>query len=218
MSGLQILAVVILVAGAVAAAGAGYLLGVRLGATARDALRTDAEASAADAAEARALLAKEVARREDPLRADIERVLSPLLERERLNNELSHLNGRSTHRDLTALLDQIASRGNFAAVVLHDEDGWPLAASANTEDLDRLGATASLLVLLADKLGKDRDTAPLSLMVHNAANHTTLSRLFTVNGQRLSLTVVAAGTPMTPTTLDPALVSITAELAGVTQA
>ena len=102
--------------------------------------------------------------------------------------------------------------------MLHDEDGWPLAASANTEDLDRLGATASLLVLLADKLGKDRDTAPLSLMVHNAANHTTLSRLFTVNGQRLSLTVVAAGTPMTPTTLDPALVSITAELAGVTQA
>lgn len=214
---MQTVAVIVLVAGALVLGGVGYLVGARQGLAARDELRAEVERTAADAAEARARLAEALARREDPLRADLQRVLSPLLERERVNNELSTLHGRRDHRDLAALLDQIATRGNFAAVVLHDEDGWPLANSSNADDLDRLGATASLLVLLADRLGKDKGTAPLSVMVHNAANHVTLSRLFEVNGQRLSLTAVAAGTPVTPTTLDPALVSITAELAGASR-
>lgn len=204
-------AVVVIVAGAAVLFGAGYLVGVRVGRDARDALRVEVQTVADEAALARAALADERGRT-DPLRADLHRVLSPLVERERLLDSMAHLDRTGTRRDLTALLDQIVERGHLTAAVLHDDDGWPLAASAGTSDLDRLGATASLHLLLVDRLSRDEEPAPMAVLVHDAANRVTLTRVFTVNDQRLSLTAVAPGTTLTPTTLDPALASVTAAL------
>jgi hypothetical protein len=150
---------------------------------------------------------------EDSLRATIQQVLTPLVQREQLSHELSHLEPRLGHdNDLTMLLDQIAEKGNFEAVLLGDEAGWPLAASSNTRDLERLGATSSLLLILADRMSRDSAPAPLALMVHDEANKVTLCRIFRVSGQRLSLTAASTGAQLTPTALDPALVTVNAVL------
>lgn len=207
-------AIIVILAGGAALLGAGYLIGVRTGREVRDTLRADVRTTSSEAERARTALAEE-RNRQDPLRADLHRVLGPLVERERLLGEMSRLDSQvGQRRDLTALLDQIAERGNLTAAVLHDDDGWPLAASAGTEDLDRLAATASLNMLLVDRLTRDDEPAPLSVLVHDAGNHVTLTRVFKVHGQRLSLTAVAPGTTITPTTLDPALASITTALTG----
>ncbi|MCK7533022.1 MAG: hypothetical protein MZV63_19325 [Marinilabiliales bacterium] len=150
---------------------------------------------------------------ENNLLATLQQVLTPLVQREQLSHELSHLEARLGHgSDLTILLDQIAEKGNFEAVLLGDEAGWPLAASSNTRDLERWGATTSLLLLLADRMSRDSAPAPLALMVHDEANKVTLCRIFRVSGQRLSLTAASTGAQLTPTALDPALVKVNAAL------
>jgi hypothetical protein len=101
----------------------------------------------------------------------------------------------------------------LSAVLLSDEEGWPLASSSNSRNPEKLAATASLLLLLADRFARDDSPAPLSLMVHDESNTITLCRIFRVGGQRLSLTAVSTGTPLTPTALDPALVKVDAVLA-----
>jgi hypothetical protein len=209
-----ILAAVVGVGAASLLISAGYLLGARRGAAAREKLRRRGVLQAQAVQHLRSQLSQRRSAEDDKLRATIEQVLSPLVQRERLSLDLSHLEGRLGQRgDLTQLLDQIADKGNFTAVLLSDNEGWPVAASANAGDIDRLGATASLLLLIAERLGQDGNPAPLSLMLHDGANRVTLCRLFQVKEQRLALTAVATAAQLTPTSLDPALAKVDAILA-----
>jgi hypothetical protein len=207
-----LLSAVIGVGAAVLLLTGGYLLGANRGYQAREQLRRQN----VEQAEEIGTLRQRVSAPDDGdenLRATIKNVLAPLMQREQLSFDLSHLTGASGRRsDLTALVDQIAERGNFSAVLLSDEAGWPLASSSGARDLERLGATASLVFLLADRIGRDSAPAPLSLMVHDEANTVTLCRIFRVAEQRLALTAVSSGAQLTPTALDPALVRIAAVL------
>jgi hypothetical protein len=192
---------------------AGYLFGVKRGYHAREKLRRQVLMQAAEMKQLPEQLLQRQNEQEDSLRATIQQVLTPLVQREQLSHELSHLEAKLGHdSDLTTLLDQIAEKGNFEAVLLGDEAGWPLAASSNTRDLERLGATSSLLLILADRMSRDSAPAPLALMVHDEANKVTLCRIFRVSGQRLSLTAASTGAQLTPTALDPALVKVSAVL------
>ena len=192
---------------------AGYLFGVKRGYHAREKLRRQNLMQAAEMRQLPEQLLQRQNEQEDNLRATIQQVLTPLVQREQLSHELSHLEAGLGHdSDLTILLDQIAEKGNFEAVLLGDEAGWPLAASSNTRDLERLGATSSLLLLLADRMSRDGAPAPLALMVHDEANKVTLCRIFRVSGQRLSLIAASTGAQLTPTALDPALVKVDAVL------
>ncbi len=192
---------------------AGYLFGVKQGYHAREHLRRLNQMQAADMRQLPEQFLQRQNEQEDNLRATIQQVLTPLVQREQLSHELSHLEPRLGHdNDLTMLLDQIAEKGNFEAVLLGDEAGWPLAASSNTRNLEKLGATSSLLLLLADRMSRDGAPAPLALMVLDEANKVTLCRIFRVSGQRLSLIAASTGAQLTPTALDPALVKVDAVL------
>ncbi len=142
----------------------------------------------------------------DSLRAIVEQAVTPLTQREQLAYELSTLNTNKGDRsNLVQLLDQIAEKGQFWAVSLHDEQGLPLAASSNSKDLERLTAISALVLLFAERIGRTGGPVPLSLMVHDESNMATLCRIFRVGEQRLLLSAVATGTQLTPTALDPAL-------------
>lgn len=240
---------------------AGYLLGIKRGTDARDALRTRLQArdaagrqqlqeltrslqqheatqrvlesnmrvymdrlddAPADAARLRAdlrTMLEPIAERDKDdgaLRAAVQELLEPLVAREQLGHDLAHLElGSGQRGELPRLLDDIASRGGFSAVLLSDDDGLPLAASQGAADLERLAGVTSLVMLVADRLSRDDGPAPLAVMVHDASNNQLLSRLFDVGGQSLVLTAVASGTNLTPTALDPALGKIEAVLAPV---
>ena len=188
---------------------AGYLFGVKRGSSLRESLRIQDLAQSQDIRILREQVSLLRNEQEESLRTAIQQILAPLAQREKLSFDLSHLEGRSGHHsDLSTLLDQIAEKGNFTAVLLSDNEGLPLAASRNARDLDRLGATSSLLLLIADRMGRGDAPAPLSLMVHDGANMVTLCRIFNVGDQRLALTAVSPGGQLTPMALDPALVKV----------
>jgi hypothetical protein len=208
-----ILSAIVGLAAAVFLLTAGYLFGVKRGAQARERLRNQDLAQAQELARLREQLSQRSSEEEGKLKAAIEQILSPLLQRDRLAFELAHLEGQPERQgDLNQLLDQIADKGNFATVLLSDNAGWPLAASRHAEELERLGAITSLLLLIADRMGVDGGPAPLALMVHDTANTVTLCRIFRVGDHRLALTAVAPGAQLTCTALDPALVKVDAAL------
>jgi len=71
-------------------------------------------------------------------------VLAPMLERERSLRELSSIHvGDGGLGELPRLLDAIAEKAGFASVVLSDESGLPLAASADAGDVDGLAGIAA---------------------------------------------------------------------------
>lgn len=207
----MIVAAVAGLVGAVVLFTAGYLFGAARAATARRLLRAQL-IDQRGIARVREELGHRRAGEDEALRADLQRMLGPLLERERLTDELARLDHGSQRRDLTDLLDQIAERGRFSSITLNDEDGWPLATNSAVSGTERLTATASVLQLLVDRLGPPAHPAPTAIIVHDSANRMTLSRLFTVDRQRFTLTAEATGTQIGPTTLDPALGSIAAAL------
>lgn len=143
------------------------------------------------------------------LRTLVQQGLTPLLQREQLAFELSNMPTGSGHRgELTHLLDQIAEKGHFGAVLLSDEDGLPLGASSNAKELDRLAAIASLVLLLADRMSRNGGAIPLSLMVHDETNRETLWRILHIGDRRFLLTAVSSGALLTPTALDAALPTV----------
>lgn len=184
---------------------AGYLFGAKKGGHARQKLRGQNLALLAE----QARLEERIAQHENDdasLRAAIQNVLTPLVQRDQLSYDMSHLEGGDgQQRNLTALLDQMADKGAFSGVLLSDDQGWPLATSTHTANPDRLGATSSLLLLLADRMDSDGSSAPRALMVYDAADMTTLCRVFKVGDQRLVLTAVSSGGKMSPEVLDPVL-------------
>ena len=191
----------------------GYLVGIRKGDAARDNLRALNRGFAKEIAQLRQRATTHEVPAGDGLRAALHDILSPLVQRERLSYELSRLEGSGGHqRDLTAILDQMADKGNFSSVLLTDAQGWRVAASSATQDSERLGATASLLLLMADRIASSGSPAPMSLMLYDTANSTTLCRIFQVDSHRMTLTVVARGADLTPAAIDPALVKLNAVL------
>ena len=103
------------------------------------------------------LLEPLTSRMEDDLRATVEHVLTPLARRERLIVALADVETGTGHQgDLARLLDRIAEKGQFRTVVLSDDAGLPLAASSNAWDVERLAAIGSLLLMSADRIGRER--------------------------------------------------------------
>ncbi len=153
-------------------------------------------------------------RQDGDLQTAVQELLGPIVERERLGYDLAHLElGTGERGELPRLLDDIAERGGFGTVLLSDDAGLPLAASHGSQDLERLTGVCSLVMLVADRLVRDPGPSPLALIVHDEANQQLLSRLFTVADQRLLLTAVATGADLSPTALDPTLGKIEAVLA-----
>jgi Flp pilus assembly protein TadB len=152
-------------------------------------------------------------RADDDLRATMQELLEPLLQREQLGQDLAQVElGSGQRGELPRLLDDIARRGNFAGVILSDEAGLPLAASSGIVDLERFTGLSSLLMLLVDRLAVG-GPPPLAIVVHDTANRQLLNRVFTVANQRLILTAEATGAALSPTALDPALSKVEALLA-----
>lgn len=193
----------------------GYLVGARRGVVAREQLRGQALRQAREIDALRELAAQSNVEREESLRVTIERALQPLVGREQFALNLSQLkSGAGERRDLTDLLDKIAEAGNFAAVVLADADGLALAANARAHDSERIAASSSFVLLIADRMSGADLPAPRSVMIRDEADRTTLCRVFKVQDQRLTLTAVATGqTPLMPSALDPALVKVAGVLA-----
>jgi predicted regulator of Ras-like GTPase activity (Roadblock/LC7/MglB family) len=193
----------------------GYLFGARRGAVAREHLREQTLLQARQIDSLREEMAGTFVEREESLRATIERALQPLVEREQFALELSQLkSGASERRDLGDLLNKIAEAGNFTAVVLGDADGLALAANAMVRDAERIAAISSLVFLIADRISAADLPQPLSVMIRDEADRTTLCRVFEVQGQRMTLTAVATGqSRLTPSALDPALVKVASVLA-----
>ncbi len=117
---------------------AGYLFGIKRGFEAREQLRQQ------NLQQAEELRLRERLTRQQRNDADIQslrtelgkvqQVLTPLIQRERLGFALANLEtGDGRHRDLTGLVDQIAAKGSFSAVLLNDAQGLPLAASSNSQ-------------------------------------------------------------------------------------
>lgn len=184
---------------------AGYLLGVRNGVHARDALRGQL---LQQAEELQRQASWGLANGSD-LQVAIQQVLAPLLQRERLSIDLAQFHTDvEQRRNLAVLLDKIAAIGNFSSVILSNEEGLPLAANEGARDLDSMAATATRLLLVADQVAGDQGTAPIAVLVRNAANSVTLCRIFQVQGQRISLTAVCADSRLNSLALDPALVRI----------
>lgn len=191
----------------------GYLFGARKGFQAREFLRRQNLQQAQELTRLQEARSQQESGRDDSLRTTIQQVLTPLIRREQLSLGLSRLKSSSGQsRDLSLLLDQIAEMGEFSTVLLSSEQGLPLAANGSAQELDRLLATASLLLLVADRIVGQHAPAPLSIMIHDETNSTTLCRIFRTRDQRLCLTAVASGARLTPTLLDPALVKVDAVL------
>jgi hypothetical protein len=192
---------------------AGYLYGVRLGSEARESLRNLNSRQVRELRELQARLSAQTNEQDLGLRTAIQQLLAPLVQREQLSIRMSQMNtGLSQHRDLTQLLNQIAEAGNFSTVLLSNEEGLPLAANSSARESDRLAAVSALLLLMMDKIAGNDLPPPLSIMLHDESNSTTLCRIFHVRDQRLSLTAVTGGARLTPTALDPALAKVNAAL------
>jgi predicted regulator of Ras-like GTPase activity (Roadblock/LC7/MglB family) len=139
----------------------------------------------------------------------VQQVVTPLIQRERLSFALANLEtGAGRYRNLMDLVNQIAVKGSFSAVLLNDAEGLPLAASSNAKDLDRLAALSSMVLLLAERISRDDAPSPLAVMIHDESNKLTLCRIFRVGGRRLMLTAVSSDAQLLPTSLDPALVKL----------
>ncbi len=192
---------------------AGWLLGVRRGHASREQLRHLIFEQSRELQQAKDDFAQRSQQQERNLKATIEQALAPLVQREQLSIDLSQLkSGSGERRDLTLLLDQIADVGNFSTVVICDDEGLPLAANDKGQDVDRHAANSSLILLLADRMTNSGQATPMSIMVHDESNVTTLCRFFRAQDQRLSLTAVTSGARLGPTALDPALVKVTGML------
>lgn len=139
------------------------------------------------------------------MRESLRELLGPMLERDRIGQALSQLQGGTSLGELPRLLDAIAEKGGFSAVVLSDEVGLPLAASASARDVEVLAGTASFLLTLADRAARDGAPRPQAVVVLDESNQHVLHRIFVVDGTRFTLTAVSRGVYVQPGALDAAL-------------
>ncbi len=190
---------------------AGYLAGLRRGLGERARLRRVAEQQAAVLQHWKQRNAG-VLEDDSALRSTIEHVLAPLVERERLSLDLARVGGAGERRDLSPLLEQVASVGNFGSVLLSNEDGLVVACAGTAPDFDAMAAATARLTGVADQFAARRGGA-LAVVIRDAADSTTLCRLFTTHGQRMALTATSSDTRLAAVALDPALAKIDTALA-----
>jgi len=188
---------------------AGYLFGARRGAAARERLRQQALMSVADLEQLRAQQRQRSTEQDRTLRTTIQHVLAPLVDRERISLDLSQFAGSvGQRRDLVPLLDKVAAVGRFKTVLLANEEGLPLAANSAALHLEQLAAASTRLALVADQIAGEHGVAPLSVMLRDASDATTLCRVFRVQDQKLTLTAVSSDSRLASVALDPALAKI----------
>jgi predicted regulator of Ras-like GTPase activity (Roadblock/LC7/MglB family)/gas vesicle protein len=166
----------------------------------------------------------------DALRSELQHTLAPLLEQERQNQGIHKLMldvlgplmekerraqgltlvspNRRGRNHLPRLLDTLAHRGGFSAVLLSDEMGLPLAASSGARDADVLAGVSSLVLTLADRVTSSGGPAPLSVLLRDASNQRILHRIFSVGSERFLVTAVAKGGEISTDALDPALTAL----------
>lgn len=136
-------------------------------------------------------------------------VLGPMMESERRAQGLKSLRAPLRGREqLPALLDNIARRGGFAAVLLSDEVGLPLAASSGARNADVLAGVSSLILSLADRVTKSGAPTPTAVLVRDGSNQLILHRIFSAAGERFLLTGVSKGSEVPTTALDPVLTAL----------
>ncbi len=201
---------------------AGYLAGLRRGSKERARMRVTAEQQAAILQHWKSAMGSDGALKSTveqvlaPLvereRLSIEQVLAPLVERERLSLDLARVSSAGERRDLAPLLEQIASVGNFGSVLLSNEDGLVVASAGRAPDFDAMAAATARLTGVADQFAT-RHGGALAVVVRDAADSTTLCRLFTTHGQRMALTATSNDTRLAAVALDPALMKIETALA-----
>jgi hypothetical protein len=188
---------------------AGYLFGARMGAEARERLRQQALLSVADLEQLKAQNRQRTTEQDRSLRTTIQHVLAPLVERERISLDLAQFAGSvGQRRDLVPLLDKVAAVGRFETILLANEEGLPLAANSAAVHLERLAAASTRLALVADQIAGEHGVAPLSVMLRDASDATTLCRVFRVQDQKLTLTAVSSDSRLASVALDPALAKI----------
>ena len=188
---------------------AGYLFGARIGAEARERLRQQTLLSVADLEQLKAQNRQRSSEQDRNLRTTIQHVLAPLVERERISLDLAQFAGSiGQRRSLVPLLDKVAAVGRFETVLLANEEGLPLAANSAAVHLERLAAASTRLALVADQIAGEHGVAPLSVMLRDASDATTLCRVFRVQDQKLTLTAVSNDSRLASVALDPALAKI----------
>jgi hypothetical protein len=190
---------------------AGYLAGLWRGSRERTRLRGVAEQQAA-------ILQSNASALDDggALKSTIEQVLAPLVERERLSLDLSRVTSGGERRDLSPLLEQVAKAGKFGSVLLSNEDGLVVASAGTAPDFDGMAAATARLTGAADQFSARRGGA-LAVVIRDAADSTTLCRLFTTRGQRMALTATSNDARLSAVALDPALAKIETALAAPTK-
>ncbi len=188
---------------------AGYLAGLRRGASERARLRGVAEQQAAVLQHWKQRNALDD---DGTLKTTIEQVLAPLVERERLSVDLARVGSAGQRRDLSPLLQQVARVGNFGSILLSNEDGLVVASAGTAPDFDGMAAATARLTGAAGQFAVHRGGA-LAVVVRDAADSTTLCRLFTTHGQTMALTATSNDTRLTAVALDPALAKIETALA-----
>lgn len=194
---------------------AGYLAGLRRGSRERTRLRGVTEQQAA-------ILQHWKQRNADALddgrtlKSTIEQVLAPLVERERLSVDLARVGSAGQRRDLSPLLELVARVGSFGSVLLSNEDGLVVASAGTAPDFDAMAAATARLTGVADQFAA-RHGGALAVVVRDAADSTTLCRLFTTHGQRMALTATSNDTRLAAVALDPALAKIETALAAQVQ-
>jgi hypothetical protein len=189
---------------------AGYLAGLRRGASERTRLRGVTEQQAAILQHWKQRGAGGLD--DGTLKTTIEQVLAPLVERERQSVDLARVGSAGQRRDLSPLLEQVARVGNFGSILLSNEDGLVVAAAGRAPDFDAMAAATARLTGAADQFATHRGGA-LAVVVRDAADSTTLCRLFTTHGQTMALTATSNDTRLTAVALDPALAKIETALA-----
>ena len=143
----------------------------------------------------------------DKLRNEIKQMQSTILHHDQVALELTGLQTGSGNRDdLAILMNEIAEKAHFEAVLLSDENGLPLVASSNAKNLDRIAAIASFVVIFGDRISRDDPAVfPVSFLVRDTTNRDILCRILQAGKQRLVLTAVSSQLQLTPTALDPTL-------------
>ncbi len=195
----------------------GYLFGARRGVQVREALRQKLDEHAQEEGGLRQQLARLEQREQrqisdalgallEPLRVQEQKneeavramlkLVQPVVEKDRLSQGLQQLPQLSDSRSgLRELLDRMAERGGFAAVVLSDEAGLPMACNRGCTAAETLAGTSSLLLILADRVPRHGAARPHSFVLHDEAGQVTLHRIFWVGKQRYLLSVVSNSAP-----------------------
>lgn len=199
---------------------AGYLFGIRQGNRAREKLRIQLAEQKDSKIDALLQKSEALQRFIEPLaewdehveklRSEMQRMQASMQSQDQVSLQLSNLQSTATSRsDLTTLMDEIAEKGQFQALLLSDEDGLPLVSSSNAEELDWLAAIASFVVIFGDRIQRDGAACPIAFLVRDSDNRDILCRIFHVGSRRLVLTAVSVEMPLTPAALDPALDKVT---------